>query len=122
MYTMDFPRTRLGEPSTWIASVSRLLRHDGIALSPRGAGRAREPARALVSATAQGLLTDLYLRNRRTTAEIGALCHTSGTTVRRLLRGQGIRARTTGGANREHRTTLSVDLLGKLYLQDARRR
>ena len=97
--------------------VARLLRLDGIALSPRGAGRRRGPTQALFSATARELLTDLYIRERRSTAEIGNLLHTSGTTVRRLLREQGIRVRTTGGANREDRTTPSIDLIDKLYMQ-----
>ena len=77
--------------------VARLLRGEGIELSPRGAGRPRGPTQALFSASARELLTDLYIRERRSTAEIGNLLHTSGTTVRRLLREQGIRVRTTGG-------------------------
>jgi len=68
--------------------VGRLLRGDGIALSPRGAGRPRAQTQALFSATARELLTDLYIRER-----------------------------TTGGANREDRTTPRIDLIEKLYLQ-----
>ena len=97
--------------------VARLLRRDGIALSPRGAGRPRGLGRALFPATAREIVRDLYVRDRRTTAEIGTVFQTSGTTVRRLLREQGIRVRTTGGANREDRTAPGIDLVEKLYLQ-----
>ena len=116
-WTRASPRTRLGEPSAWIASVSRGFYASMASRCLLGEPDVRGGGRALFSASARELLTDLYIRERRSTAEIGNLFHTSGTTVRRLLREQGIRVRTTGGANREDRTTPRIDLIEKLYLQ-----
>ena len=95
--------------------VARVLRLGGIALSPRGAGRPRGPTQALFSATARELLTDLYIRERRSTAEIGNLFHTwkHGAVA---FAEQGIRV-ARRGANREDRKTPRIDHIEKLYLQ-----
>ena len=58
----------------------------------------------------------MYVRDQRTTDEIGAHFNISGSTVQRLLREQGIRVRTRGPQNREGRIVPNIDLIEKLFL------
>jgi hypothetical protein len=96
--------------------VARLLRRDGVELAARGSGRPRPSRRVLLPSPSREALADLYIRERRTTTEIGVLFHISSRTVQRLLREQGIRVRTRGPQNREDRVVPNVDLIEQLYL------
>ncbi len=96
--------------------VTRLLRREGVELSARGAGRPRPSRRLFLPPAAMQALADLYVRDHRTTTEIGDAFDISGSTVQRLLREQGIRVRTRGPRDRETRIMPNVDLVQKLYV------
>lgn len=96
--------------------VTRLLRRGGVDLAVRGAGRSRPSRRVVLPPASRKKLADLYVHDHRTTDEIGAHFHISGSTVQRMLREQGIRVRTRGPQNREGRIVPNVDMIEKLYL------
>jgi transposase len=96
--------------------VNRMLRRAGVELADRGAGRARPSRRVVLPPASGAALADMYVRDQRTTDEIGAHFNISGSTVQRLLREQGIRVRTRGPQNREGRIVPNIDLIEKLYL------
>jgi hypothetical protein len=62
-------------------------------------------------------LTDLYLRQRLTCAQISAMTGIPARTVRDRLVSYGVRMRTKGRVNREDRLAAEPDLLADLYLR-----
>ena len=95
--------------------VTRLLRGAGVPLRPRGAGGSRPHTRSADPPDMAALLTELYVRQRLNTPEIGALLGIPERRVRDRLRRYGIRARTRGNWQREDRRSLPADTLRLLY-------
>ena len=95
--------------------VTRLLHRAGVPLRPRGAGGSRPHTRSADPPDMAALLTELYVRQRLNTPEIGALLGIPERRVRDRLRHYGIRARTRGGWQREDRRGLPAETLQLLY-------
>ena len=95
--------------------VTRLLRRAGVPLRPRGAGGIRPESRRGDPADLAGILAELYVDWRLTTAQIGEMLGIPGRTVRDRLRRYGIQARTKGGCEREDRRILPAAALWALY-------
>jgi len=95
--------------------VTRLLRGAGVPLRPQGAGGSRPHTRSADPPDMAALLTDLYVRQRLNTPEIGVLLGIPERRVRDRLRRYGIRARTRGNWQREDRRSLPAETLRLLY-------
>jgi hypothetical protein len=95
--------------------VTRLLHRAGVPLRPRGAGGSRPHTRSADPPDMAVLLTELYVRQRLSTREIGALLGIPERRVRDRLRRHGIRVRTRGNWQREDRRSLPADTLRLLY-------
>jgi DNA-binding CsgD family transcriptional regulator len=98
--------------------VTRRLHHAGIPLRPRGAGRPRPEQRQGDPPELDRVLEELYLQRRLTTQQIAVILAMPERTVRARLRRYGIRSRTRGNWNREHRRTIPADVLRGLYIDD----
>lgn len=96
--------------------ITRMLRKDGIAVKPYGAGR--RPPRAAEDERLDYLMAHLYLDQRMTSPQIAGLTGLSERTVRNRLRARGVRIRTRGVHNREDRTLVSSEDLAALYVRD----
>ena len=94
----------------------RILDDSGHHVPPHGSGRPRRLQRVAPSDSDMSLIHGLYLREQRSTAQIGERVGLSAHTVQRLLREAGVPIRTRGGANREDRTDLDPALIADLYL------
>jgi hypothetical protein len=96
--------------------INRMLRKAGITVKPRGAGRPRagrdEGARRL-----DELMTDLYLRLRLSSTQIGGLVGMHAHTVRDRLHARGVPMRTRGRCNREDRIAIPPSDLADLYVR-----
>jgi transposase-like protein len=95
----------------------RLLQAAGVAMAPRGQGRARPTTRVPIPAEVVEQLATLYLERRLTRAEVAEHFGVSENRVRLWLRHLGIRTRTRGAANREDRARLATELLEELYVR-----
>lgn len=95
--------------------VTRRLRRAGVPPRPRGAGGTRPERRHGDPPDLAEVLTDLYVRQRLTIAQAGALLGIPARTVRDRLRRYGIQARTRGGWEREDRRVLPPEALWDLY-------
>jgi transposase len=95
----------------------RLLHGAGIAMSPRGRGRARPTTRVPIPPEVVEQLATLYLERRLTRAEVARHFGVSENRVRLWLHHLGIRTRTRGRANREDRERLATELLEELYVR-----
>lgn len=98
--------------------VARVLRRAGVPLRPRGAGAARPERRRGDPANLPGILADLYVSQRLTTLQIAAVLGIPDRTVRDRLRRYGIKTRSKGDREREHRRILPADALQDLYSRD----
>lgn len=98
--------------------VARLLRRAGVPLRPRGAGGTRPERRRSDPPDMAGQLVDLYVNQRLTIAQSGAVLGIPARTVRDRLRRYGIPRRTKGGWEREDRRVLPVGVLADLYGRD----
>jgi hypothetical protein len=98
--------------------VARQLRRAGVPLRPRGAGGTRPDRRRADPPGLVGALEELYVRQRLTTAQVGARLGMPGRTVRDRLGEYGIRPRTRGAWQREDRRSLPADALRELYSTD----
>lgn len=97
--------------------VARRLRRAGVPLRSRGAGGIR-PERRASPPDLPAVLADLYIRQRLTITEVGALLGIPARTVGDRLRRYGIQARTRGGWEREDRRVLPAGVLRELYRRD----
>jgi hypothetical protein len=97
--------------------VTRRLRRAGVPLRSRGGGGIR-PQRRVTRPGLPELLTDLYLGQRLTIADVGHRLGIPARTVGDLLRRYGIQARTRGGWDRRDRRVLSERVLRDLYRRD----
>ncbi len=95
--------------------VTRLLHRAGVPLRPRGAGGSRPHTRRTDPPDMATLLAELYVRQRLSTPEIGALLGIPERRVRDRLRRYGIGVRTRGSWQREDRRSLPADTLRLLY-------
>ncbi|HUY48583.1 MAG TPA: hypothetical protein VMV92_23165 [Streptosporangiaceae bacterium] len=95
--------------------VTRLLRRAGAPLRPRGAGGTRPDRRRADPPDLAAILAELYVGQRLSTPQIGAVLGMPERTVRDRLRQYGIRVRTRGGWQREDRRSLPAGALWMLY-------
>ena len=98
--------------------VTRCLRRAGVPLRSRGVGGTRPERRHGDPPDLAEVLTGLYVRQRLTIAQAGALLGIPARTVRDRLRRYGIQARTRGGWEREDRRVLPPGALWDLYSRD----
>jgi hypothetical protein len=91
--------------------VGRILRAAGVAVKPRGAGRARPPD------VRSELVADLYLRCRLSSTEIGRLTGVPARTVTQWLHARGVPVRTRGRMRREDRRSAPLQPLIELYVR-----
>jgi len=99
-------------------AITRILRKSGVAVAPRGAGRARSTARLAAQPAIDDRIRDLYLAQRMSRAEVATALGLSESEVRSRMRASGIPTRTRGQANREDRRHLDPEELENLYLRD----
>jgi hypothetical protein len=93
--------------------VARILRREGVAIVPRGAGR-RRPLK-VVDVLSEETLRDLYVGTRLSSTNIGRMLGLSDRFVRSRLALWGIERRTRGQWDRHDRTDVEPDELGPLY-------
>jgi len=98
--------------------VTRMLRRAGVQLRPRGAGGTRPERRRGDPVSLPGILAELYVSQRLTTPQIAVMLGIPDRTVRDRLRRYGIKARSRGGWEREHRRILPAAALQDLYSHD----
>jgi hypothetical protein len=89
-----------------------------VPLRPRGAGGSRPERRHGDPPDLAEVVTDLYVRQRLTIAQAGALLGIPARTLRDRMRRYGIQARTRGGWDRRDRWVLPADVLRDLYSRD----
>ncbi len=97
--------------------VTRALRHMGVNLRPRGAGRRRRTRRPNDPPDVQQLMTWLYEDARLSSREISVLLGMPERTVRERLHRYGVQVRTKGSWSREQRRTVPAELLIQLYVR-----
>jgi hypothetical protein len=98
--------------------VTRRLRRAGVPLRPRGAGGTRPERRRGDPPNLAEILTELYVHQHLTSAQVGAMLGIPARTVRDRLRRYGIRSRTRGGWERQDRRVLPPEPLWDLYGRD----
>ncbi|HET6188624.1 MAG TPA: hypothetical protein VFE59_16740 [Trebonia sp.] len=98
--------------------VTRRMHRAGIPLRPQGAGQRRPERRQGDPPALDRVLEELYLRQWFTTQQIAVFLGIPERTVRDRLRRYGIRSRTRGNWNREHRRSIPAGVLRELYTQD----
>lgn len=95
--------------------VAPILRREGVAVAPKGAGRSR-PLR-LKDVITRDELVLLYTEQRMSSVEIGRAFGLSDRFVRSRLKLWGIERRTKGGINRYDRHEVDSEDLSCLYLE-----
>jgi hypothetical protein len=94
--------------------VGRMLARAGVAVKPRGEGRAR--SRDDQQAALDRQMARLYLESGLSSAQISAVTGVPQRTVRQRLRAAGVRMRTRGQLNREDRKAAATDELLRFYV------
>ncbi len=94
--------------------VTKILREQGIALAPRGAGR-RRPLK-VEGLVGEGILRYLYIDRQMSSVDIGRRLGISDRLVRSRLKMWGIETRTRGQFNRFDRGDVDLDDLRPLYI------